>query len=66
MVLYAPFFMNIFQIGKIGNLGTKIIIEEKFSELQNHFSSLSHPVRHNKNKLNVINIFFISPTFLWY
>ena len=22
MVLYAPFFMNIFQIGKIGNLGT--------------------------------------------
>ena len=38
MVLYAPFFMNIFQIGKIGNLGTKIIIEEKFNELQKYFS----------------------------
>ena len=30
--------MNIFQIGKIGNLGTKIIIEEKFNELKNSFS----------------------------
>ena len=38
MVLYAPFFMNIFQIGKIGNLGTKHIIEEKYDELQKIFS----------------------------
>ena len=30
--------MNIFQVGKIGNLGTKIIIEEKFDELQKNFS----------------------------
>ena len=30
--------MNIFQIGKIGNLGTKYIIEEKFIELQKYFS----------------------------
>ena len=38
MVLYAPFFMNIFQIGKIGNLGTKYIIEERHDELQENFS----------------------------
>lgn len=30
--------MKLFQIGKIGNIGTKIIIEEKYKELQNYFS----------------------------
>ena len=41
--------MNIFQIGKIGNLGTKIIIEEKFNELQKYFS-----IDFLKNSLNKI------------
>ena len=39
-MLYAPFFMKIFQIGKIGNIGTKIIIEERYNELQKYFSNV--------------------------
>lgn len=32
--------MKIFTIGKIGNIGTKIIIKEKYDELQNSFSDI--------------------------